>query len=350
MPVLRSAVGARGVDIRERTSALEEVDGAAQPSLAMMHPHRKSEPPAGLRSWLAEGRGVLAVCTNPGCSSGWLHLWRSRGAPIFEQGWTCSAACTGARLDAAIRRELDGRALGYGARAGSEEMDGELTVRGARMAEPRPHRIPLGLVMLEQGWITQMQLRNALEAQREAGRGRLGRWLVRQQSASEVLVARTVALQWGCPVLSESHRSPDAMAAALPRLFIEGFGALPLRVAGNEILYLAFAGRLDPVVALAMQRMLGMQIETGILPDSQFQAAQQRMLHVSFPGVDLVEARSESVLVRMLTKKIEATRPVEARLVRVHDCLWLRMWLRPQGKPLPAISEVQDVICSLAGN
>ena len=26
---------------------------------------------------------------------------------------------------------------------------------------------------------------------------------------------------------------------------------------------------------------------------------------------------------------IERTRPVEARLARVHDCLWLRLWLRP---------------------
>jgi hypothetical protein len=229
-------------------------------------------------------------------------------------------------------------------------LDGELLVRSGRAVQPRQHRIPLGLVMLEQGWITQMQLRNALEAQREAGRGRLGRWLVRQQSASERLVARAVAMQWGCPVLSESHHNPQAMAAALPRLFIEGFGALPLRVAGNEMLYLAFAGRLDPVVALAMQRMLGLQIETGILQDSQFQAAQQRMLHASFPGVELVEARSESVLVRVLTKAMETARPVEARLVRVHDCLWLRMWLRRQEMPLPEISDVRDVICSLAAN
>ncbi len=35
--------------------------------------------------------------------------------------------------------------------------------------------------MLEQGWITQRQLRAALEAQKAAGSGRLGHWLVRQQ-------------------------------------------------------------------------------------------------------------------------------------------------------------------------
>ena len=90
--------------------------------------------------------GFFQTCANPACESGWLHLWRGESTPIFEGGWNCSAACTAARVAAAVRRELDGRS--------SAEQN-------------HRHRIPLDLLMLEQGWITSGQLRQALDAQKD---------------------------------------------------------------------------------------------------------------------------------------------------------------------------------------
>lgn len=103
--------------------------------------------PAGARP------GIFPACANPRCGSGWLHLWRSRETPVFESGWCCSPACAATRVEAAVAREMDARGN---------------SVQGHR------HRIPLGLAMLEQGWITQKDLRAALAAQRAAGSGRLG--------------------------------------------------------------------------------------------------------------------------------------------------------------------------------
>ena len=37
---------------------------------------------------------------------------------------------------------------------------------GEEVVAPHRHRVPLGLVMLAQGWITHPQLRQALESQR----------------------------------------------------------------------------------------------------------------------------------------------------------------------------------------
>jgi hypothetical protein len=51
---------------------------------------------------------------------------------------------------------------------------------------------------------------------------------------------------------------------------------------------------------------------------------------------------------QVFSKSIERARLVESRLVRVHDCLWLRMWLRAQSGPLPETASVQDLICSIA--
>jgi len=102
-----------------------------------------------------------------------------------------------ARVAAALSREMDGR--------GSPR-------------EGHRHRIPLGLVLLEQGWITNDDLRSALTAQKDAGAGRLGNWLVRSRSASEEQVTRALGLQWGCPVLGMEFHHPEGLTALLPRL------------------------------------------------------------------------------------------------------------------------------------
>jgi hypothetical protein len=270
--------------------------------------------------------GLLETCANPDCGTGWLHLWRSRTAPVFEGGWNCSVECTRARVDAAVRREMDGR--------------------GAAQ-EIHHHRIPLGLVMLEQGWITSGQLRQALDVQKVAGSGRLGNWLVRHQGVSEQLVTRALGLQWSCPVLPVEYHDAEALTALVPRLLVDAFGALPLRIAAGKLLYLGFEDRLDPVLALAVERMTGLRVESGLVQGTHFRLAHARALSASFPPTELIEAGSEPALVNALAKAVERARPVESRLVRVHDCLWLRMWRRPQRGPLPRGSEIQDLICSI---
>jgi hypothetical protein len=290
-------------------------------------PERRAAEFQGAASLAGRARGALfETCANPDCGSGWLHLWRSRQAPIFEGGWSCSAACTAALVASAVRREMDG--LG-------------------QSAESHRHRIPLGLMMLEQGWITSSQLRQAMDAQRAAKSGRVGQWLVRQQGVSEQLVTRALGLQWSCPVLPLEFHDPDALAVLVPRLFVDAFGALPLRMAAGQILYMGFEDRLDPILALAVERMSGLRVESGLVQDSLFGPAHTRMLSAKYPAVELVEGVSELVLARALSKSIEQVRPVESRLVRVHDCLWLRMWRRPQSGPMPECDSIQDMICSL---
>ncbi len=230
-----------------------------------------------------------------------------------------------ARVAAALAREMDGR--------------------GSARDRHR-HRIPLGLAMLEQGWITPSDLRAALAAQRAAGGGRLGGWLVRQRSVSEDLVTRALGLQWGCPVLGMELHNPEGLTALVPRLFVDAFGALPLRIAAGRILYLGFEDHLDPALALAVERMSGFEVECGLVRESAFRPAHARMLESRFPAVELIEAATEPALAAALTRAVERTRPVESRLVRVHDCLWLRMWLRPESGPLPELGSVCDVIGS----
>jgi hypothetical protein len=294
--------------------------------ISLSHATSGPDPATRIAQFGAVRHGLVATCANPHCTASWLKVWRSRAFPVFEGGWCCSPECTAAQIAWALQREMD--------------MPG-------RTEDTHRHRVPLGLVMLEQGWITSAQLREALTSQRGSRAGRIGHWLIRQQGVSEHLVTRALGLQWGCPVLSLDGHEPEAVSAFLPRLFVDAFGALPLRCAAGKLLYIGFEERLDPVLALAVERMTDLRVESGLVPGSLLRSAHARMLQARFPRVELIEAVSEQILVKELARRVERARPVDCRLVRVHDCFWLRMWKSHQRGPWPEAGGVEDVICSL---
>jgi hypothetical protein len=94
-------------------------------------------------------------------------------------------------------------------------------------------------------------------------------------------------------VLPLAAHDAEALAPLLPRFFLDAFGAVALRVAAGKVVYLGFEDRLDPVLALALERISGLRVESGIVPTSQFAPAQARMLEAAFPSAELLEATSE---------------------------------------------------------
>lgn len=268
---------------------------------------------------------LFPECGNPLCDSGRLHLWRSRITPIFEGRWACSEECTRAMVTSALVREFDG---------------------GRPAPEQHRHRLPLGLLLLSQGVITQEQLKTSLEAQKAAGGGKLGAWLMRQHGIKEQLITRALGIQWGCPVFSvEGHRA-EMIAPVMPRLLVEAFGILPLRVAAGKILYVAFEDRIDPCLTLALERMTKLRVEAGLLQGSDFDRIYRRMLNTAYPKVRLIEVADGTALTGVLSRIIEAEKPQQTRIVRVHDCIWLRMWKRADPGPIPRRDAVEDVVCS----
>jgi Type II secretion system (T2SS), protein E, N-terminal domain len=246
------------------------------------------------------------LCGNVECVSTWTAPWRNRRRPIFEGQWGCSGRCVLAMVKAAVNREL-----------------GE----GEEVTAPHRHRVPLGLVMLAQGWITHPQLRQALEAQRANGSGRIGDWLVAECGLETEQITRGLSMQWSCPVLSMKGFEPEAMALAVPRIIVEEFGVLPLRVAGHRILYLAFEDRLDASAALAVEQMTELKVESGLMDGAQFIEARATLLQSDAVEANLEAATSTASLAARITAILEQKQPVAARLVRLHQYYWLRVWL-----------------------
>lgn len=262
---------------------------------------------AAARMVMRRSQEDQAGCGNATCRSGWAFPWKSRQHPIFEERWACSAKCLLAMARAAISREA-----GDGRRDGVEIQ--------------HQHRVPLGLVMLGQGWITHTQLRRALQAQKAEGMGRIGDWLVSECGLESEMVTRGLSVQWGCPVLTTEGFSPTAMAMALPRVFIETFGILPLRLAGSKILYVGFEGNLDASSAFAVEQMSGLRTESGVVVGERFQEARARLLACEFAHLTECRVPDRETLAKAIATIIEQKQSVSSRLVRLRQFWWLRSW------------------------
>ncbi|MFZ0663286.1 MAG: hypothetical protein WAM66_11385 [Acidobacteriaceae bacterium] len=281
--------------------------------------------PAIEASAIRRGARTFPACANPRCASGWLHLWRKRRVPVVESGWLCSPACTRARVGDLLRREM----------------------AEANPATAHRHRIPIGLVLLTQGWITHDELRQALESQRAGSPMRLGEWLVANRGLNESRLAQALGIQWSCPVFSLEKHSDAFPVTVVPRLLSEGFGFVPLRLTASGVLYLAFEDRIDHSIALAVERITRLRVESGLLGASEFRQAQERALQSHFPRARMIEAGSLDLLADAFTKHIEREKPGESRLVRIRNLFWLRLWSRPDTPGLVQGGGVEDAIGSV---
>jgi hypothetical protein len=128
---------------------------------------------------------------------------------------------------------------------------------------PAPHRIPLGLLLLSRQQLSAQQLRVALEAQRAAGRGRIGEWLQTLRFASEQQVTAALARQWSCPVLrSNLVTFASARAPRIPVTLLRSFVMFPVDyVEATATLHIAFGEGIDYSVLYAIERMLGCHTE-----------------------------------------------------------------------------------------
>jgi hypothetical protein len=248
------------------------------------------------------------LCGAAGCTSGWMKPWKSRRRPIFENEWGCSARCLGVLVAQAVRREA------------GETFE-------TKQVEEHRHRVPLGLVLLAQGWITHPQLQSALAAQRAAGRGRIGEWLIKSCRLPEERVARGLGVQWSSPLLNLEGFSPSAMALVMPKRFVAEFGLVPIRVAGGRILYVAFQESPRPPVALGLEQMCGLKVETGLLTATHFEAARAQVMKADSVPVRLRVAADVDRLTAAIVRLLEQRQPIASRLVRMQNYFWLRLWL-----------------------
>ena len=242
------------------------------------------------------------VCGNRECKTGWLQLFRSRAFPRFEEKWACSAVCMERIIAVALRSQIESW----------EPLPAE-----------RALRMPLGLILLSRGWISHRELQEALAAQRCAQNGRIGEWLRRLHGVSEETITKALGIQWNCAVLPSGMPGLELTQPLIPAFLRKRYGLALLRQGPDRTLYLAGKYRAEHAAARAMEHMLREPVHAAFLEDSVWNSANTDAAdttEVHLPGRDGVAA--------CIAELIERSRPTDGRLVRVHDHLWLRLWLR----------------------
>lgn len=266
----------------------------------------------GLAAWIGalqgDWRAVFPRCADRECSAarrmGQRLGWRHVGIRL-SGSWYCSPQC----LEKAVRQNFS---------------RGRVTALPKRSAR---HRIPLGLLMLSRGQLTNPQLRAALEAQRASGHGRIGQWLEHMGFATEQQVTAGLGLQWACPVLPASAPHDPACLGLLPFSLLESFRMLPVRfVAATRILYVAFCDGIDYTALNAIEQMLDCRTEACLLSHSALERGLEQMAE-QFRTRDLsFESRRDvGEMARITCSYALKLGAEEVRIVHCGDYLWTRL-------------------------
>jgi hypothetical protein len=99
-----------------------------------------------------------------------------------------------------------------------------------------------------------------------------------------------------------------------------------LRQRQDEVFYLAGKYCAEHAASRAVEHMLGAPVQAAFLEDSAWNS-------IASDAADLVESGSgRGGIAACIAELVERSRPANARLVRIHDHLWLRVCL---GRALP---------------
>jgi hypothetical protein len=184
--------------------------------------------------------------------------WRTGGEAIAFAGRRyCGPSCA----EAAFAREIEGHLL------------------RARQEEARPHRVPLGLLLVSRGLISSAQLQEALRRQRERPGARLGSVLLETQALDETSLTAALGIQWGCPVFPLANsRAYRECAGLVPLALLQWRGILPAHHApATGVLHVAFTRRIDYTLLYAIEQMCGVRAVPCVAPDRLVAEALQQL-------------------------------------------------------------------------
>ena len=141
-------------------------------------------------------------------------------------------------------------------------------------------RMPLGLILVDRGWLNATQLRAATDEQKEFGE-EIGELLVRRGFVNESQVTAGRATQWGCPVYTTpNHLAP--VTVQIPLALIRMHAAIPLHlVVTKKVLLMGFVQGIDYGFLRTIEEMTGCETKSCFITpgDFRFQMLQRELAH-----------------------------------------------------------------------
>jgi len=251
-------------------------------------------------------RFLNRTCGNPVCEdtgSIWHVVMHATKGVVADDAWYCSGDCFKAASETEFTR----------------------LISLARRPAPIRNRMPLGLVLVSCGLITEDELKAVLKAQQEAGQGRLGEWVQRLGFVSERDVIRALGTQWRCPALLPTAQQ-YLPAELIPLRLLEAFRMVPIHhVVSTNKLYVAFEEGVHHSALLAVERMTGCVAEACVTSQSIFDRELARIR-----GMARTEVCFESVMPAFEMSQICGNYAAQWRADKVRSAaargfVWVRM-------------------------
>jgi hypothetical protein len=104
---------------------------------------------------------------------------------------------------------------------------------------------------------------------------------------------------------------------------------------------------MNAATALGVEQMCGLKVESGLLHASQFESARKSLLAANAVPVEMKLVADGDALTAAIVRALEQRQPLAAKLVRVHQYYWLRLWLESgamqgAGKLPTSTQDVED--------
>jgi hypothetical protein len=201
------------------------------------------------QSW--RWQNIVLPCAYPECkrrSVQYSFARRLDGVEVAGQ-WLCSPPC----YEAALLRNFT-----------------SMVVTRRQPRAVRKARLPLGLMFLSRGELTEQQLSAALEEHRSTG-ARLGDILLQRRYVTEQQVTSALAAQWGHPTFP-SNSAIAWLPVRVPLHLLELHRIVPLHfVESSRTLLLGFADGPDHRVLSVLQRMLNCSVDACFITMGEYQ-------------------------------------------------------------------------------
>lgn len=258
-------------------------------------------------------------CENPRCPNPggvWRTLLEPHRGVLLQEQWLCSPGC----LDQVLEELLSPLIESTRAKPGT-----------------KAHRFPLGLLMLSLGLISKESLQTALQAQRDAGKGRVGDWLRQQGAVTEPQVTRALAMQWALPVYPLEKRDDNLNCAHLvPFPLLEAFQMLPVhRSPASGVLHVAFSSRVDYTVLYAIEQMLEWRTEPCVAQESYIERALERLRQEGCStDIPIVGPMEPWIISRATLQQVLKFGTQEVRVVGCANNIWVRLCAPDQARDL----------------
>lgn len=210
---------------------------------------------------------------------------------------------------------------------GAREVFSRFNLKAER-SRSRRYRLPLGLLLLSKGLISGQHLQEALKAQRESQRGRLGEWLRQQGVVTEEQLTAALGIQWGLPVFHLAESSGFAECAAMAPLEImeASHMALVHFMPTSRLLYVAFSDGIDFGALRALEQILECNTQPCVIGETEMAEAYENIRRLPRPSETVLDCpRTARELAATVRAWIEANSVGSVMAAPFPEHIWLRI-------------------------